>query len=175
MGSLAAGFRKGITLEGLFMLSAALIGNKPSFSTLVPPQTEPPYRAVRRPRPGVAGYIAVFGRFLGESLAVFAVLSEGGRHFRPGRLIEDLDSLLLELDETGMAKSSGAPGPGGIAPRHKPAGGRPLIALGLLVTAVFTLAPGLLNLAFEAVPKLQFLGDKPCLSSYLEFSGKTGL
>jgi hypothetical protein len=32
-----------------------------------------------------------------------------------------------------------------------------------------------MDILAEAVPKLQFLGDKLCLSSFLEFSGKTGL
>jgi heptaprenyl diphosphate synthase len=121
-GSLIAGLRKGITLEGLFMLSGVV--------------------------PGAIFGRASFGRLLGESLAVFGVIGENRRHVRPGHLIDDVDSLLLELDAapaSPVTDQSPVPAPDTAHTSAKT--GRLLLALGLLLTAALTVAPGLLSIS----------------------------
>jgi heptaprenyl diphosphate synthase len=145
-GSLAMGFRKGITLEGLFMLSAALIRGG---------------TVERREKPegGGAGLGAlgrgfgVFRRLLEESLAFFTLLNEGRGLVRPGHFVEDLDSLFLDMEglspvenshpNPGKAGSgSGRDGEGEKPSRRR---GRLLLALGLLITALPAILPGFLK------------------------------
>jgi heptaprenyl diphosphate synthase len=131
-GSIITGLRKGITLEGLFMLSGTVIrGN------------------IQKGSQAAAGEIfgrASFGRLLGESLAVFGVISENRGRVRPGHLIDDVDSLLLELDsQTAMAAVTVPVAPGTIEPCPDnvpaPITGSILLVLGLVVTAALMVLP----------------------------------
>ncbi|MDR2177411.1 MAG: Gx transporter family protein [Treponema sp.] len=93
-GSLADGLRKAVTLEGLVMLSAAVIGGRPSSGGFLfggKPGWVPLC-------PGVGRRIVVFGRLLGKSLSLFAVLREGGVRVRPGHFIDDVDVLFMKMD-----------------------------------------------------------------------------
>ncbi|MDR0668999.1 MAG: Gx transporter family protein [Treponema sp.] len=140
-GSLIDGLRKGITLEGLVMLSSAVIRGKPS----------PGAPALSGSGPGAAGIFrlavfrraAVFGRFLGESLSVFAVLSENRGRIRPAHFIDDVDTLLLEMDGP-SAPVNRAPAEGQASGRL-PANGRRRLIFGLLITAALVAAPLLLS------------------------------
>jgi heptaprenyl diphosphate synthase len=129
-GSLVAGLRKGITLEGLFMLSGAVVRGRRKNPGI--------------PAPGIrtGGGFAAFRGFLEESLAVFAVIRETGGPVRPGRFIEDIDRLLLEQD--GLEAPIRAGGPDWETPSGGPAEGRPLLILGLLISAAFTVLPAAL-------------------------------
>jgi heptaprenyl diphosphate synthase len=138
-GSLAGGIRKGITLEGLIMLSGAAVRG-----------------GARRKSPGAApgkgirgGGFAAFRGLLGESLAVFAALSEEGGHVRPGHLAEDIDRLLLERGGPGACPG----GPDREIPPQAPTpefrrgpAGRGLLVLGLLAAAALTVLPALSGL-----------------------------
>jgi heptaprenyl diphosphate synthase len=146
-GSLAMGLRKGITLEGLFMLSAALIRGKSRGRPAGPGRD----RAVNSgcPRRG----FRAFRDLLGESLAVFAALNDKGALIRPGHFTRDLDSLFLDMEGLSPAlfPNPGDGGLGGEVPAREAgtfprrARGRLLLALGLLITAVFTLLPVIFN------------------------------
>jgi heptaprenyl diphosphate synthase len=71
-GALEAGLRRGITLEGLFMLSRLTVRQD-----------------LRLP--------GGFGELIGESFRILAVLTERKRAIRPKNLISGIDSLMLEL------------------------------------------------------------------------------
>ncbi|MDR1972265.1 MAG: Gx transporter family protein [Treponema sp.] len=150
-GSLVSGLRKGITLEGLLMLSGAVIRGRP-------------FGAGRPARPGrkagLAALAAGFFRLLGESLAVFALIG-GGQRVRPGHLATDLDRLLLNLDSlpredrarpnprTDESQADGSQTGGNRAGRPENQGargrrkGRLLLVLSLLAVAALTLLPAL--------------------------------
>jgi heptaprenyl diphosphate synthase len=135
-GSLDGGLRKGITLEGLLMLSAAVIrGRTAGFPERGAGADGPRVRRLYR---SIQGRIAAFCRLLAESLAVFTVLNEGRGRIRPGRFVEDLDRLLRDTLDA-PPRNSAAP-----IPEDRKAGGRPLLALGLLAAA----APAVLPLLF---------------------------
>jgi heptaprenyl diphosphate synthase len=72
-GALLAGLRRALTLEGLIMLSGAFIRSD-----------------LRLP--------GAFGVLLGESFRIFAVLQERNTVFHRGKIIEEIDTLMLELD-----------------------------------------------------------------------------
>lgn len=135
-GSLLNGLQKGITLEGLLMLSTAVIRNKtlPGIPALW--KTDSPTSAAPA-RPGIFAPVLAFGHFLGESLSVFGILRDGRRRIRPGHLIEDVDELLLALDKTPIPLQKN-----GV---HPPSG-RLWLALGLLITAALTVLPGITNI-----------------------------
>jgi heptaprenyl diphosphate synthase len=144
-GSLAAGLRKGITLEGLIMLSGLLVQG---FASPRPVTGGPRAGRLRRFSPRIAG----FRDLLGESLAVFARLREKGGRIRPGRLVEDIDTLLLGLGDPGAGPaetaSPVAPGggePGSVPGEPRTGGGKrpPVLVLGLLLTAALTVLPAL--------------------------------
>jgi heptaprenyl diphosphate synthase len=141
-GSLAMGLRRGITLEGLFMLSAALVPGK------VRRGQPSGQAAAKAAKAGPGGLRRGFRAFLGlleESLAVFAILSDGEGIVRPGRFTGDLDKLFLDLEALPVSQmpEGGALPPPGEGPRR--ARGRPLLVLGLLITAVFTVVPVILG------------------------------
>jgi heptaprenyl diphosphate synthase len=71
-GALLAGLRRALTLEGLFMLSAAFI------------------------RPGLR-LPGLFGSLLARTFVVFSLMREKKPRFRRGRVIEEIDNLLLDL------------------------------------------------------------------------------
>jgi hypothetical protein len=147
-GSLVMGIRKGITLEGLFMLSVALIrGGKAGRRERPegPGQGKTPEGPLRR------GF-RTFRCLLEESLAAFALLSGGGGLVRPGHFAEDLDSIFLDLE--GRSPAEGIPpNPGDVeGGRAVPEGGkssrrrgRLLLALGLLITALPAVLPAFLS------------------------------
>jgi heptaprenyl diphosphate synthase len=143
-GSLIDGLRKGITLEGLLMLSAAVIRGK-SFSGASPETGIPATRCGNR----AAVFGRAFKRLLGESLSVFGALRDKKGRVRPGHFIEDIDRLLLNLN-TGpiMAAETQETGMAPLPPEQfeAPAGGRLWLALGLLITATLTVLPGILRL-----------------------------
>ncbi|MDR3248677.1 MAG: hypothetical protein LBT39_07810, partial [Treponema sp.] len=123
-GSLIAGLHKAITLEGLLMLSGAVI--RPNLGGAAGGGVSSASRG------------ASFGRLLGESLAVFGTISESRLRVRPAHFFEDVDDLLLRLDggaPPGPASGVTVPGAPGWT-------GRALLALGLLVIAVLTVLPG---------------------------------
>ncbi|MDR2376233.1 MAG: Gx transporter family protein [Treponema sp.] len=146
-GSLIDGFRKGVTLEGLVMLSAVVIRGKPF----------PGVPALPAGGRGTVGIFrlaifrrgAVFGRFLGESLSIFAVLRENRRRIRPGHFIDDVDALLLEMDgaplpaatPAGEQHSDQETSQEKLKSGHVPANGRRWLVLGLLITAILTALP----------------------------------
>jgi heptaprenyl diphosphate synthase len=141
-GSLAAGLRKAITLEGLFMLSGAVV--RTGFAGLGVKHT-PDAKGVSHP-------LAIFIQLLGESLSVFGLISGRGARgvsrarVRPGHLIDDVDALLLELGPeltAAAAPVTETPRPGATT-KHR--AGRGLLILGLGVVAALTLLPGLLGL-----------------------------
>jgi heptaprenyl diphosphate synthase len=151
-GSLADGFRKGITLEGLVMLSTAVVRGKLfSGASGLPGEGSGQTGSAAPPRPAVFRRAAVFGRFLGGALSVFAVLREGRGRVRPGHLIEDVDALLLELDGTpvpgrrapGQEKTGAAAPAAGQGPSRGSAAGRGRLWLvvGLLITAALMAGP----------------------------------
>jgi hypothetical protein len=144
MGSLAMGFRRGITLEGLFMLSTAIVRGKS-----LGEKFDPAGRRGRLANPGgLRQGFRTFRRLLGESLTVFAALNDGRGLIRPGHLAGDLDSLFLNMDGLFPAGppflNPGNRGPGGGPSRKTGEGrtrGRLLLSLGLLTAAVFTVLP----------------------------------
>ncbi|MDR2135535.1 MAG: hypothetical protein LBO76_02865 [Treponema sp.] len=132
-GSLADGLRKAVTLEGLVMLSAAVISGRPPsgvFASRRKPGRTPPRPAPFRP-------VAVFGRLLGESLSVFAALREGRARVRPGHVIDDVDTLLMGMERPPPAERN--------APAAEPVAGRLWLAAGLLITAALMALPFLLS------------------------------
>jgi heptaprenyl diphosphate synthase len=132
-GSLEGGLRKGFTLEGLIMLSSAVIRGKTSGSL--------PTWLKGKSRPAMLGHLAVFGRFLGESLAIFSVLQESRGRVRPGHLIEDVDGLLFELDRTPVPVEREATDQTTRRTVGLAALGRLWLVLGLLITAALTAMP----------------------------------
>jgi heptaprenyl diphosphate synthase len=137
-GSLAMGFRRGITLEGLFMLSAVLIRGG---------TTERRDNGAAGQRSGGAAGrgLGAFRRLLEESLAVFARLSNGGGLIRPGRFVEDLDGLFLGMEDPAPAErprlNPGKGEYGSAADVGENRRGRPLLALGLLITGIPAVLP----------------------------------
>jgi heptaprenyl diphosphate synthase len=131
-GSLLAGLRRAVTLEGLVMLSKAAVG----------------------PGLRLPGY---FGALLGTSLRIFDKLSRREtRRFRritPARFFEELDGLMLELGRDspagGQAPGAASAGtPVGTPAETSPVGtsaaalpGRLILAGAVLLTAALTLAP----------------------------------
>jgi heptaprenyl diphosphate synthase len=111
-GALLAGLRRALTLEGLVTLSGVFI------------------RADLR-LPGA------FGDLLGESFRIFAVLEERKAVFTPGRIIEGIDDLMLELDR-GEA-GGGVYGPPSVPAQRHPAA-LPLLAAMALLTVLLALA-----------------------------------
>jgi heptaprenyl diphosphate synthase len=154
-GSLEGGLRKGLTLEGLLMLSTAVIRGGPSSG--VPAFFGGGRGIAGRPRFAVFRYAAIFGRFLGNSLSVFAALREGGGRVRPAHFIDDVDKLLLEMDETPMGMGKGKTDMGPVAAGREPGSapaaeqppspssssvaGRLWLVVGLLITAAFMILP----------------------------------
>jgi heptaprenyl diphosphate synthase len=138
-GSLDGGLRKGVTLEGLLMLSAAVIRGKAAGPPGRETHTTAAESRLGRLCRGIAGRIAGFCRLLARSLAIFGVLNEGGRRIRPGQFIEDLDRLIRETLENPPQEEIPGPPDQEEAPRR--ARGRFLLALGLLATAAFTALP----------------------------------
>jgi heptaprenyl diphosphate synthase len=130
-GSLAMGFRRGITLEGLFMLSAALVRAKTQGR---------PGPAARRGGGALRQGFRSFRRLLEESLALFAALNDGRGLIRPGHITGDLDSLFLGMDSLSPAEPS-PPEPGKAGAGEGRSRGRLLLALGLFSVAVFTALP----------------------------------
>jgi heptaprenyl diphosphate synthase len=133
-GSLAAGLRKGISLEGLLMLSGAVI----SCGAL---------DSLYRPRPGHGGGLSRgsgpggFGGLLGESFRLFGKIGEKKGRIKAKQVIEGIDTLLLELEEeeeeaedTGKRKTGGGEGPG----KNR---GRLLLFLGTPLVVALTLLP----------------------------------
>jgi heptaprenyl diphosphate synthase len=106
-GSLAAGLLKGISLEGLLMLSGAVISSGALDSLS---------------RPGHAGGTSGpenggLGTLLGESFRLFGKIGEKKGRVKVNRVIEGIDALLLELEEeeaedTGERKTRGGEAPG---------------------------------------------------------------
>jgi heptaprenyl diphosphate synthase len=140
-GSLIDGFRKGVTLEGLVMLSAVLIPGRSFSGAPLLFGKEASHRISGISRLAVFRCVAVFGRFLGESLSVFAILRESRGRIRPAHFIDDVDALLLEMDGTSSPPNRGEdPAVGQTAP-PVPANGQWPLVLGLLITAALTLAP----------------------------------
>jgi heptaprenyl diphosphate synthase len=150
-GSLATGLRKGITLEGLFMLSGAVVRVRGGRAGRRPgkPAGSGGFRGGRIYR-RLSSRITGFCDLLGESLAVFALLRDGGVSVRPGRLVEDIDGLLLgmggpfpeEPPRTGAAGGNRSPRKdGGSVPPGGPRRGRLPLVLGLLVIAALTVLP----------------------------------
>jgi heptaprenyl diphosphate synthase len=144
-GSLLAGLRKAVTLEGLFMLSRTVIRGDLRF-------------------PGVLGSL------LGESLRLFSRISERKREIHRKNWIEEIDRLLLDLSIPGETRKEepeagfppgevrgNAPGTGGEAPgasgtdpadRPRPGRflrGRLILAAAGLLTAGLSVLPGLIS------------------------------
>jgi heptaprenyl diphosphate synthase len=71
-GALLSGLRRALTLEGLFMLSAAFI----------------------RPGLKLPGF---FGSLLARTFGIFSLMQEKKPHFKKGHIIEEIDNLLLDL------------------------------------------------------------------------------
>jgi heptaprenyl diphosphate synthase len=138
-GSLLDGLRKGITLEGLLMLSSTVIRVPPPSGVSAPSGAG---GGIPVPSgPALFRRAALFGRFLGESLSIFAVLRESGGSIRPAHFIDDVDSLLVEM--------AGRPVPVGGGERGEPPGpARRRLVLGLLITAALALLPLLLSRRF---------------------------
>jgi hypothetical protein len=153
-GSLAAGLRKGITLEGLFMLSGLVVRARggPAGRRPGSPDGRRTAGPARYAGPGGGGWfrhriaprIRGFCDLLGESLAVFALLREDGGPVRPGPLVEDIDGLLLggPFPEEPPRTAEGEPGPARKIPIRR-TGGRPPLVLGLLFVAALTVLPAL--------------------------------
>jgi heptaprenyl diphosphate synthase len=121
-GSLAAGLLKGVSLEGLLMLSSAVI----SCGAL---------DSLSRPRRGRGG----FGDLLGESFRLFGKIGEKKGRVKARQVIEGIDALLLELEEeaaegedAGKRKTGGGETPG-------KNGGRLLLFLGTPFVIALTL------------------------------------
>jgi heptaprenyl diphosphate synthase len=113
-GSLIAGVRKGITLEGLIMLSRAII------------------------RPGLQ-FPGSFGALMAESFRIFAGMSGQKNRITAKHFIEGIDALLLEADAGDNAAAPGAqPSQKRSAARPE---GRILLCLWVLLTIGLTLAP----------------------------------
>jgi heptaprenyl diphosphate synthase len=113
-GSLSAGLLKGISLEGLLMLSGAVIssGALDSLSRSRPGQGG----STRSPEYGGLGN-GGFGALLGESFRLFGKISERRGRVKMNRVIEGIDALLLELEqeeteEAGEPKTGGGEAPG---------------------------------------------------------------
>jgi heptaprenyl diphosphate synthase len=137
-GSLAAGLLKGISLEGLLMLSGAAISSGALDS-------------LYRPRPGSGGVTASglaggpgnsgFGALLGESLRLFGKIGEKKGRVKVKQVIEGIDTLLLELeDEDAKVEDAGKPGAGG-GERPGKNRGRLLLFLGTPLVIALTLLP----------------------------------
>jgi heptaprenyl diphosphate synthase len=107
-GALAAGLRRGATLEGLFMLSRVCVR-----------------RDLRLP--------GSFGALVGESFRILSLITERKRRIRAKHLIADLDGLMLELsaDNDAAGKRSASP-EGNPVPARVPRRRR---ALGIIILA----------------------------------------
>jgi heptaprenyl diphosphate synthase len=81
-GAILTGIKRGVTLEGLVMLSKA---------------------SVREDLHLPGG----FGAIIGESFRIFALIMEQKQRIRPKTILADLDALLLELDSTAYGIGSG--------------------------------------------------------------------
>jgi heptaprenyl diphosphate synthase len=79
-GALTAGIHRAVTLEGLFMLSKASISGE-----------------LRLP--------GTFGALIGESLRMFALITERKRRISRKNFIADIDALLLELEREGCTNA----------------------------------------------------------------------
>jgi heptaprenyl diphosphate synthase len=127
-GSLAAGLLKGISLEGLLMLSGAVISSGALDSLSRP----------RRGRGGIPGP-GGFGALLGESFRLFGKIGEKRGRVKVNRVIEGIDSLLLELEQE-EAEDAGEPDtPGGETPGKRQGG--LLLFLGTPLVAALSLLP----------------------------------
>ncbi|MDR2305139.1 MAG: Gx transporter family protein [Treponema sp.] len=73
-GALFSGLRRALTLEGLFMLSAAFI------------------------RPGLR-FPGFFGSLLARTFGIFSLMQEKKTHFKKGHIVEEIDNLLLDLSQ----------------------------------------------------------------------------
>jgi heptaprenyl diphosphate synthase len=143
-GSLDGGLRKGLTLEGLLMLSSAVIRGRAAAGMSGGPAAQAPSAGADRSRIGrvyrrIRGGIAAFCRLLAGSLAAFTVLDEGRRFIRPGCFIEDLERLLRDtLDNPPQDDAVRSPENKAPSRRNR---GRALLALGILTAAAFTVLP----------------------------------
>jgi hypothetical protein len=147
-GSLMDGLRKGITLEGLIMLSATVIRGRPPSGTPVVSTAGSGHGIAALFHSAVFKRIAVFGRFLGESLSIVAILHEGRGRIRPGHFIDDVDALLLEIGESsaGVEVEKTEGGKNQVAEQFpSPAPGRLWLVVGLLITASLLTLPLLLS------------------------------
>jgi heptaprenyl diphosphate synthase len=131
-GSLVTGLRKGITLEGLVVLSGA---------------------SVRRD-PRLPGRL---GRLLGESFRLLGRIGEGKTGVSRKRFIEGIDELLLRVEREGPGET-GEQGAGGkTGERAAPEGrgglkGRLILAAAILLTAALGAAGGLVPPLFGLKP-----------------------
>jgi heptaprenyl diphosphate synthase len=121
-GSLTAGLLKGISLEGLLMLSGALI----SCGAL---------DSLYQSQPGHGGLRAI----LGESFRLFGKIGEKKGRVKVNRVIEGIDALLLELEQEGDAGESKTSG----AETSRKRRGRLLLFLGTPLAIALTLLPAL--------------------------------
>jgi heptaprenyl diphosphate synthase len=104
-GSLTAGLLKGISLEGLLMLSGALIScGAPDALYRPQPGHNGPRGAGRSGGEGIGG----FGTLLAESFRLFGKIGEKKGRVKVKQLIEGIDALLLELEEE-EAEHAGGP------------------------------------------------------------------
>jgi heptaprenyl diphosphate synthase len=133
-GSLRAGILKGISLEGLLMLSGAVISSGALDS-------------LSRPgRGGVSGSTGGpgnggFGALLGESFRLFGKIGEKRDRVKANRVIEGIDALLLELEQ-GETEDAGKPeNRNGEAPGKRR--GRLLLFLGMPFVVASTLLAAL--------------------------------
>lgn len=77
LGALIAGIHRAVTLEGLIMLSRATVRRDLRF-------------------PGL------FGRLTGDSFRIFSLLMESRPRISGKNIINDIDNLLIELNESGV-------------------------------------------------------------------------
>jgi heptaprenyl diphosphate synthase len=131
-GSLRSGLLRGISLEGLLMLSGAVISSGALDSLSRPGQGG----STRSPGYGGLGN-GGFGSLLGESFRLFGKIGERRGRVKMNRVIEGIDALLLELEqeeteEAGEPKSGAGEAPG----KHR---GRLLLFLGAPFVIALTL------------------------------------
>jgi heptaprenyl diphosphate synthase len=125
-GSLASGLLKGISLEGLLMLSGALI----SCGALDSLYRRGGVTTGGRENSGL-------GAVLGESFRLFGKIGEKKGRVKVNRVIEGIDALLLELEREGDAGESGT----GNAETSRKSRGKLLIFPGTPLTIALTLLP----------------------------------
>ena len=139
-GSLWGGLGKALTLEGLVMLSAACVKTAPNLPG------------------GLAGFTGLtaftgLGALLAESFRMLELMRERRGLIRRGRVIEGIDSLMLELDAAPDAPATPTEAGG---PREK----HPRNVKGFLLLAgmaALTAAIGMLPVTAIGAPPLRFI------------------